>query len=81
MVIKAMQATEKFYNVLWWSKNARHYRRINLIMKAPRVWDIIRQKHFEALCKSMPAHVEAVLEAKGSYTRCRAKSFVAVAMW
>ena len=26
MVRKAMQVTEKFYNVLWWSKNARQYR-------------------------------------------------------
>ena len=31
----------------------------------PRVWDNIPQKHFEALWKSMPARVEAVIEAKG----------------
>ena len=35
----------------------------------PRVWDNIPQKHFGALWKSMTARVEAVIEAKGWYTR------------
>ena len=35
----------------------------------PRVWDNIPQKHFEALWKSMPARVEAVIDAKGWYTQ------------
>ena len=47
----------------------------------PRVWDNIPQKHFEALWKSMPAHVEAVIKAKGWYTWYKAKSFEAVARW
>ena len=47
----------------------------------PRVWDNIPQKHFEALWKSMTACVEAVIEAKGWYTRYWANLFVAVTRW
>ena len=62
-----MQVTENFYNVLWWSKNARQYYTGSAATtnptQAPGI-SATSQKHFEALWKSMPAHVEAVLEVK-----------------
>ena len=69
-----MQATEKFYNVLWWSKNARQYRLDDELdyessgNPCPRL-GLGYHKHFEALWKSMPARVEAVIDAKGWYTQ------------
>ena len=75
-----MQATEIFYNVLWWSKNARQHlstERMNLIMKAAAaptseyqrdIYHIaIAIKDLAQYWKSMPARVEAVLEAKVWY--------------
>ena len=51
----------------------------------PRVWDNIPQKHFEALWKSMPARVEAVIEegmvhaVLSKIFRCRRK--VGMSCW
>ena len=43
--------------------------KVRLAQVLPGVWDNIPQKHFEALWKSMAAHVEAVIEAKGWHTQ------------
>ena len=37
----------------------------------PLCWEKIPPKQFEALGKSMPDRVQAVIEAKGWYTRCK----------
>ena len=72
-----MQAIEIFYNVLWWSKNARM---MNLIIKAaatpPPNITTLRHHHIATATKgfaqywiSMPARVGAVIDAKGWYTQ------------
>lgn len=40
-----------------------------LVEVLPLVWDTIPDEFFEKLYKSMPSRVEAVIQAKGWYTK------------
>ena len=80
IVRKAMQATENFYNVLWWRKNPRQYRQDDELdyesSGNPTPITTSRHHHiatatkdFAQYWKSMPARVEAFIDAKGWYTQ------------
>ena len=54
IVRKAMQVTENFYNVLWWSKNARQYRQDDCFTSGINIHEGTGKATAEALLRSLP---------------------------